>query len=87
MPQPISRRPFQELNLCNGLGPQPSCRMSDYAEAMLRAWIIVAFRSDSFGIILDVPHLIGWSAELYFDSACINSARAVNASLRALLST
>ncbi len=48
--------------------------------------IIVAFRSDSFGIILDVPHLIGWSAELYFDSACINSARAVNASLRALLS-
>ena len=45
-------------------------------------WIIVAFRSDSFGIILDVPHLIGWSAELYFDSACINSARAVNASLR-----
>ena len=61
--------------------------MSDYAEAILRASIIVAFRSDSFGIILDVPHLIGWSAELYFDSACINSARAVNASLRALLST
>jgi len=61
--------------------------MSDYAEAMLRAWIIIAFCSDSFGIILDVPHLIGWSAELYFDSACINSARAVNVSVRALLST
>jgi len=61
--------------------------MSDYAESILRAWIIVAFLSDSFGIILDVLHLIGWSAELYFDSACINSARAVNASLRALLST
>jgi hypothetical protein len=47
---------------------------------MLRTWIIIAFRSDSFGIILDVPHVIGWSAELYFDSACTNSARAVHAS-------
>lgn len=32
--------------------------MSNYAEAMLRAWIIIAFRSDSFGIILDVPQLM-----------------------------
>jgi hypothetical protein len=54
---------------------------------MLRAWIIIAFRSDSFGIILDVQQLIGSSGELYFESAWINSARAVNASVRALLST
>ena len=54
-------------------------------------WVAIAFYELSAAtppaIFLDVPHLIGWSAELYFDSACINSARAVSASLRALLST
>ena len=58
VPGAVSIRPIEEFNLSNHLRPQPSCRMSNYAEAMLRAWIIIAFRSDSFGMILDVPQLM-----------------------------
>ena len=73
MPEMVRTSPFEEFDLSNDFGLQPSCRMSNYAEAMLRARIIIAFRFDSFGIIRDVPQLIGWSGELYFESACINS--------------
>ncbi len=74
--------------LCEKQNRKEWATQDSFCESMVRDLVkgLPPARSDSFGMILDVPHWIGWSAGLYFDSACINSARAVHASVRALLS-